>query len=55
MSLMDCILMTVFNAAVCICLPALLVGLKSRSKTQDKIERQVESQTVSETAAQPSL
>ncbi len=55
MSLIDCILMTVFNAVVCICLPALLMGRKSRSTTQNTIERQVESQTVSESAAQPSL
>jgi len=57
MSLTDCILMTVFNATVCICLPALIGGLKSRNKTKNKIERQAKSQTVHQRsgAAQPSL
>ena len=55
MSLMDCILMTVFNAAVCICLPSLLMGIKSRSKTQNNIGDRAESQTVSERAAQAAL
>ncbi|MDY6803353.1 MAG: hypothetical protein SXA11_06045 [Cyanobacteriota bacterium] len=55
MSLIDCILMTVFNAAACICLPALLIGIISRSKTKNNIEGQLQSQTVSETAAQLSV